>query len=235
MNSLFAPFSTLSATLLPAPFRRAGMLLLALLLLSGLAACGARAAPASSEMDVLYRDSFAPGETGPWMVEGDAQGRTAVLDERLIIQIDTPTTMQFATLPEPIFSDFVLQVEARLLAGSLQSSYGILFRMQDATRFYRFEITPDGFYMVERRNADGSWTRFVPDWSVAPAIRQGIGVVNQLRVEAVGSDMRFYVNDTLVQQVTDSQYATGTIALDAGTFGEAGLQVAFDNLLVKRP
>lgn len=209
--------------------------LLALLMLPGVAACGARTASTPLEMNVLYRDSFAPGETGPWMVEGDAQGRTAVLDERLIIQIDTPVTMQFATLPEPIFTDFVLQVEARLLAGSLQSSYGVLFRMQDTTRFYRFEVTPDGFYMVERRNADGSWTRFVPDWTVAPAIRQGIGVVNQLRIEAIGSDMRFYVNDTLLQQVTDAQYAAGTIALDAGTFGEGGLQVAFDNLLVKRP
>lgn len=211
------------------------MVLLALLMLPGVAACGASPASTPLEMNLLYRDSFVPGETGPWMVEGDAQGRTAVLDERLIIQIDTPATMQFATLPEPIFDDFVLRVEGRLLTGSLQSSYGVLFRMQDTTRFYRFEVTPDGFYMVERRNADGSWTRFVPDWTVAPAIRQGIGVVNQLRIEAVGSTMRFYVNDTLVQQVTDAQYTAGTIALDAGTFGEAGLQVAFDNLLVKRP
>ncbi len=209
-----------------------GWLIVFVLLLTS---CGDPQLAAVDDSDVLYKDSFAIGETGPWQVEGDASGKTAVLDNQLIVQVDEPAMMQFATLPEPLFSDFLLQVDASIFAGNPQSSYGVLFRMQSATQFYRFEITGDGMYVVERRNADGTWTRFVPDWTDSPAINQGVGAVNQLRVEAVGDTMRFFVNDTLLQQVTDSQYAGGTIALDAGTFGHPGLQVAFDNLLVKRP
>lgn len=187
------------------------------------------------DANILYQDAFNPGETGSWQVEGDALGSTAVLDNQLLIQIDTPTTMQFVTLTEPFFSDFHLTVDARILAGSPQSSYGLLFRMQNATQFYRFDITGDGMYIVERRNADGEWIRFVPDWTDSSAINQGVGAVNQLGVRAEGETMRFFVNDTLLTQVTDNQYAGGTIALDAGTFGKPGLQVAFDNLVVERP
>ena len=209
---------------------------LLLFIIGWVAACsGGGSADIANDPDVLYQDNFAVGSTGPWEVEGDASGRTAVLDEQLTIEIDAPSTLQFVTLPEPIFSDFILSVDARQIAGDGQGSYGILFRMQDTTQFYRFEVTGSGLYVVERRNADGSWTRFVSDWAETPAINQGVGAVNQLRIEAVGTTMRFYVNDTLVQQVSDNLYLSGTIALDAGTFGQPGLQVAFDNLVVKRP
>lgn len=208
---------------------------IAVLFLGGLVAACGKLPSAVDNASVLYRDSFVVGETGPWQVEGDALGRTAVLDEQLVIQVNAPAMIQFATLSEPLFSDFVLQVDGRILVGVPQSSYGVLFRMQSATQFYRFSITGDGQYMVERRNADGSWTRFVPDWTSTPAINQGVGAVNQLRITATGSNMRFYVNDTLLQQVVDDQYASGTMGLDAGTFGHPELQVAFDNLVVSRP
>ncbi|MCA9935106.1 MAG: DUF1080 domain-containing protein [Ardenticatenaceae bacterium] len=207
-----------------------------LLAIGWLTACAQNSSvPTADDPNVLFLDNFSVGSTGPWQVEGDASGRTAVLDEQLIIEIDTPATLQFATLPEPIFSDFTLTVDARQIAGDVQGSYGILFRMQNAEQFYRFDITSSGMYVVERRSPDGSWTRFVNDWTETPAINQGLGAVNQLRVEAVGTAMHFYVNDVLVQQVSDNQYVAGTIALDAGTFGQTGLQVAFDNLVVKRP
>lgn len=209
-------------------------LLLILILAIFLTACG-ETGPLAGNEQILYQDNFSVGETGPWLVEGDSAGRSAVIDEQLVIRISTPGTMQFVTLPEPQFSDFSLQVDARLLNGSPQSSYGVLFRMESQTEFYRFAVTGDGMYMVERRNNDGSWARFVTDWTGAPVINQGVGAVNQLRVDAVGSTMRFFINGSLVHQVTDSQYASGTIALDAGTFGQGDLEVAFDNLVVKRP
>ncbi|MEZ4645798.1 MAG: hypothetical protein R3E31_24265 [Chloroflexota bacterium] len=204
-------------------------------LLLFLSACGSAAETNLEGSDTLFHDEFVAGQTGSWVLEGDVAGRTSIVGEQLHIQVDAPATMQFATLSEPTFTDFVLEVDARQLAGDLQSSYGVLLRMQDAAHFYRFDITGDGLYTVERRNGDGSWTRFVEDWTGTAAINQGLSVVNRLRVEANGPTMRFYVNDALLYQVTDGQYAGGTIALDAGTFGQAGLEVAFDNVVVQQP
>jgi hypothetical protein len=180
----------------------------------------------------LYRDDFAAGQTGNWFLEGDELGNTAIVNEQLVVTVKTANTMQFATLQQQTFSDFVLEIDARQASGNPDSSYGILFRMQDDSQFYRFEITGDGHFMLERRNGDGTWTRLLPDWAQSAAINQGVNVVNRLKIIASGSQISIYANDVLLQQVSDPTYTTGTIGLDAGSFGDANLQVAFDNLVV---
>ncbi len=185
--------------------------------------------------DVLFSDAFIAGETGKWQVEGDDAGRTAVLNERLVIEIDEPNLLQYTALVEPTFNDFILEVDISQLAGSPESSYGVLFRMENSDRFYRFDITGNGLYVMERHNSDGTWTRFISDWTESEAIKQGLTATNRLRVEARGPLLTFYVNDQLLQQVNDGSYAGGKIALDAGTFGYTDLQVAFDNVVVRQP
>jgi hypothetical protein len=205
---------------------------LALVLL--LAACGSDSLP-GADPDLLFADNFAPGEVGDWQIEGDAAGQTTLLNENLVIEIDEPNVMQFATLQTPGFTDFILEVDVRQLQGDLQSSFGVLFRMQNPNQFYRFEITGNGMFMLERRNGDGTWTRFLEDWVDSSAIRQGYNEVNRLKIRAIGPNISIFANDMLLFQGSDSAYTSGTIALDAGTFTQPGLQVAFDNLEVREP
>ena len=209
------------------------ILLLSLLFL--IACADATGVPGASGADVIFSDGFVPGQMGNWVMEGDNAGQTAVINERLVIELADNSIMQFTTLPDQTFDNFILEVDAQLLEGDLGSSYGVLFRMQDTTRFYRFEITGDGLFMVERRDGESGWTRFVDRWTEAAAIKQGLGSVNQLRVEALGQNISLYVNDQLVHQFSDTAYSSGTIALDAGTFVQPQAKVAFDNLVVRRP
>jgi hypothetical protein len=203
-------------------------------LLISLAACGSNRVVLEGP-DVIFADAFMAGQTGEWLVEGDDAGRTAVLNEQLVISIQESNLLQYTTLSEPLFADFVLEVDVTQLAGDLESSYGLLFRMQGPGQFYRFDITGSGLYVMERHNGDGTWTRFVDDWVESGAIKQGLTVTNRLKVVAQGPLLSFYVNDQLLQQVNDASYAAGQIALDAGTFGRGGLEVAFDNLVVRNP
>jgi hypothetical protein len=214
-------------------FWRVMALLVSLLAL--VACADATGVPGASGADVIYADGFVPGDMGNWVIEGDNAGQTAVINEQLVIKLADNNLMQFSTLPDITFDNFILEVDARLLEGDLGSSYGVLFRMQDTTRFYRFEITGDGLYMVERRDGEQGWTRFVDRWTESPVIKQGLGSVNRLRVEALGQTISLYVNDEPLYQFTDTAYSSGTIALDAGTFVQPAAQVAFDNLVVRRP
>ena len=184
---------------------------------------------------MIFADAFVAGQTGAWLVEGDDAGRTAVLNEQLVITIEEPNLLQYTTLSEPIFADFVLEVDVTQMAGDLESSYGLLFRMQNPGQFYRFDITGNGMYVMERHNGDGTWTRFLDDWVESAAIKQGLTVSNRLKVVAQGPLLSYYVNDQLLQQVNDASFAAGQVGLDAGTFGRGGLEVAFDNLVVRNP
>lgn len=210
--------------------RRALSVFLFLLLL---AACGSDSDSMSAEL--LFHDEFVSGETGNWLMEGDDVGRAAIIGEQLFIEIDEPQTIHYVTLQEPAFDDFALELDATQIAGDLESSFGVLFRLQEPGQFYRFEITGNGLFMVERHDSDGSWTRFIEAWEESEAIIQGLNAVNRLKVVAVDSTLSFYANDTLLLQATDSSYVGGSIALDAGTFGRPGLQVVFDNVVVSNP
>ncbi|NHZ72121.1 MAG: hypothetical protein GWP17_03435 [Aquificales bacterium] len=198
-----------------------------------LAACGGDDA-VPEEDDIIFSDQFIPGETGDWLVEGDDVGQTAVIDQKLIISIDQPNTLQYTTLTEPVLNNFSLEVDAQQIAGNPESSYGILARMRGADQFYRFEITSSGLYMAERHNADGSWSQYLEDWTESPAIKQGLNTVNRLKVVANGPNLSFYVNDTLLHEAYDNGVGLeANIGLDAGTFGQTGLQVAFDNVVIR--
>ncbi len=203
------------------------------LLVISLVACGGDDA-ASEDKDVIFRDEFIPGEVGDWLIEGDDIGQTAVVDQQLIISINQPNTMQYVTLQDPAVDNFSLEVEVKQIAGNPESSYGVLARMRGADQFYRFEITSNGLYMVERHNADGTWSQYLEDWAATSAINQGLNTVNQLKVEARGANLSFFVNGALVHEIVDNGVGiNANVGLDAGTFGQSGLQVAFDNVTIR--
>ncbi len=201
-----------------------------------LAGCTGRgAAPGSiPEASVLFADQFIPGETGRWRIEGDQTAAAALRDERLTIAVDAAQTVHYATLDGEIFTDFVLDVETTLLAGNPENSFGVLFRLVDGDQFYRFALTGNGLYMVERRDGD-NMVSLTQGWLDSTDLVQGVGAVNRLRIRAEGDQFTFSINEALTTELADGTYARGNIALEAGTFARPGIEVAFDNLVMSRP
>jgi hypothetical protein len=189
----------------------------------------------SGETDILFSEQFGEVVSGAWQLEGDDQSRATIEGGRLLITIDAPSTVHYTTLPDQTFSDFVLEVDATQQAGSPASSYGVLVRMAAPQQFYRFEVTGNGEYVVERHDGADSWVRLTDNWESSEALATGLNTTNRLAIVAEGGLFSFYANDELLTQVADAQYSQGAVALDAGTFGQPGLQVAFDNLVIREP
>lgn len=189
----------------------------------------------SGDTEIIFSEEFGEVVSGSWQLEGDDQSRATIGDGKLLITIDAPSTVHYTTLPDQIFSDFALEVDATQQAGSPASSYGVLLRMTGPQQFYRFEVTGNGEYVVERHDGAGSWVRLTDSWESSEALQAGLNTTNHLAIVAVGGTFSFYANDQLLTQVVDAQYGQGAIALDAGTFGQPGLQVAFDNLVIREP
>jgi hypothetical protein len=210
-------------------------LLLILFMVMLFSSCSTMEVPLPGISKAVFHDEFVQGHTGNWILESDELGSTVIVPEQLLIDLNSPNLIQYAMLTEPTFSNFVLEVEARLVNGSLNSTYGVMFRMHGPEEFYRFEITGDGMYLIERHDLHGGWYRFTDDWRDTVAINQGPGATNILKVVANGPKIAVYVNDTLLEEVIDDSYSAGNIALDAGTFDGGGIQVSFDNLAVYPP
>ncbi|HSM57735.1 MAG TPA: family 16 glycoside hydrolase [Candidatus Sulfomarinibacteraceae bacterium] len=200
---------------------------------------GCRTQPAGEGIplgsEVIFSDEFDEGASGPWRLEGDDLSRATIADGHLLLAVNAPSSVHYVTLTEPSFSDFVLQVDATQLAGNPASSYGILARIAGEQQFYRFEVTGSGEYTVERHDGPGTYERLTDGWETSSALQTGVGATNRLVVVAAGSSLSFYANEDLLTRVNDGRYQAGTIALDAGTFGQGDLQVAFDNVRISRP
>jgi hypothetical protein len=191
--------------------------------------------PVPGRGSIIFQEQFTAGQTGNWFTEVDSQGQSLISDGRMTIRVDAPQTSQFSTLQTPILADFDAELDATLLEGSLSSAYGLLFRMQSSQEFYRFAITGNGQYVVEKRLADGSWVRLTEtaDWQDSSLINLGYNNPNRLRVVANGANLFFYINNELVAQVADGSYGRGLLALEAGTFNQPGTRAAFDNLVIR--
>lgn len=127
-------------------------------------------------------------------------------------------------------SDYVIEVDARRVAGPEDNDFGVVFRVQPGNEdFYQFRISSDGLYTL-RRFQDDVWTDLQP-WTESPVIAQG-DATNHIRIETIGPFLRCFVNGQMLAAAQDEAFAAGRVGLSAGTYAEGGVSIDFDNLRV---
>ncbi|MGE5604008.1 MAG: SH3 domain-containing protein, partial [Nitrososphaerales archaeon] len=123
--------------------------------------------------------------------------------------------------------DFYVEVDAAAEAGPADGMLGILFRYEDIDNFYAFLVSGDGWYTM-LKYVDGEMSRPI-DWSESTALQTGEGAENKVAVLANGREIAVFANDEELDRAQDGSFATGQIALVAGTNKEGDLEVSFDN------
>lgn len=188
-----------------------------------LVACGGEQLP--------WADDFSDPASG-WQAESDSSAEVGYHDGVMRILVNWPNRLAWASAGRE-FADFHLIVEATQVAGPDDNEYGVLVRMGDTDHFYRFSISGDGYYLVNKYDGR-KWTALSGDWTASDAIKRG-AATNLLEVICQGANMTFLANGVQLVQVEDSSYSRGDLGLYVGSFFESGVEVHFDNLRVDRP
>jgi len=130
-------------------------------------------------------------------------------------------------------SDFTFEVIARPLVGPSSGfyDYGLIYRAQDATRYYVFAVGADGYYTVMR--VDGEDVTPLVAWQQFPHVRRG-GRANRLRLTCAGSTCTFTVNDEYAAKVEDDTWLSGDVGLWVRGF-DGGAVVEFHSARVWNP
>lgn len=194
-------------------------------LLGGNIATGPSAPSSLAKLTLIYSDDFNDSETG-WgeVFEPDTVRQYGGSQYHIIAKkINTFTWSKSGR----DFTDFVLEVDATQDQGPSNNSYGVLFRIGDDEHFYRFGISGDGFYFLDKFVGD-DW-EVVIDWTESPYINRG-QASNRLKVTCTGSKITLHVNDQYLTTITDDSYDRGDIGLFAASFAEADVHITFDNL-----
>jgi hypothetical protein len=123
--------------------------------------------------------------------------------------------------------DFLLEVDAAQMSGPT-GQYGVFFRQLDDDNFYLFAVSPFQSFSLWKY-VDTEWTTLI-EWTESDAILAGEGEINRIGVLAEGAQITLLVNDVAIAQIEDDTFSEGMIALAAGTFDEAEIEVEFDNV-----
>jgi hypothetical protein len=180
---------------------------------------------------LLYQDDFRDPASGwdAWY-DGGTSGKYVDGGYRLAVYLDNYMAWSHPADTKEL-RDFAIEVDARQVEGSLDSTFGPIVRVQtEEEQYYWFQISGDGYYSVERKE-EGQWA-LLQEWQASSAIHQGLDATNRIRVICYGDRFSFYVNGAHLTDVTDDSLRAGIIGLAAGAYTEPPVVVHFDNLSV---
>jgi hypothetical protein len=208
------------------------MLLLFNVSCSPLSAGQASANPVESGA-VLYSDDFSDPPSG-WGVWSRGGAKVEYHGEGLRIQVNE-SQYDFWSVAGKNFKDVQVEVDATRLDGPDDNDYGILCRYMDKDNFYMLVVTSDGYYGIAKMK-NGQYSMIGSDQLqyTGSAIHDG-KTSNHLRADCVGSILRLYANGQILMEAHDTDFASGDVGLLAGAYDAAGVDLLFDNFVVKKP
>ncbi len=188
--------------------------------------------PPSLPANVLFQDDFSDSSSG-WDQVSVAEGITDYENGHYRIFINTEDTDIWAN-PGLNFTDVVVEVDAQKVGGPDDNNFGIICRYQDLGNFYFFIISSDGFYGIGKYD-NSEWTMLNADQMYPTEdVNQG-NASNHIRADCVGTHLVLYANNVKLAEIEDTSFSSGDVGLLAGTLAEVGVDIQFDNLVVKKP
>lgn len=189
-------------------------------------------ASAAEPGEVLLVDDFSDQLSG-WGV-WNREGGTVSYDQEGLRIIVNETQFDYWSVAGRTFDDVVVEVDATKIAGPDDNDFGMICRYIDKSNFYLLVISSDGYYGIAKVRM-GQYSMIGADQlQYSSAIARG-NSQNHLRADCTGSILRLYANGQLLMEAEDSDFSSGDVGLLAGAYNEQGVDILFDNFVVKKP
>lgn len=127
--------------------------------------------------------------------------------------------------------NFVLELDAGLVAGDKSNAYGVLFAYKDRDNFCNLRINGSGSFTFLKR-IGGVWSKIV-DWTPHRAI-QGPGTLNHITLVHLNGRVKLYINGEFVYELYDDSLSEGQIAVAVMTYDNPPAKAIFDNIRIWR-
>jgi len=181
---------------------------------------------------VLFSDDFSQ-DTGDWDIFSDSDGRVFYENGWLHVFNYTVAPSCTYTMAYQYFTDFILEVETKLVDGTDDNWHQVVVRAQDVDNYYNFGISADGYYELFKVVNGEQISLVYPTYS--SHINEGWDVTNFIHIECIGSSLSLSVNRHSLISITDTTFTAGDISLAASSWAGSFSEVAFDNLVITEP
>lgn len=178
---------------------------------------------------LLVSDSFEDDKN--WQVFRSDAGNAVISHNELTLalQKSANTITSFSQLPQ--YDNYYLSMDVNLsMCAYYRDLYGVMFRVGDTGNLYRWLFNCRGESKVERFYK--GQTTILSNWSENTYIRPGAPQKFSLGISASGSQLQFFINDTLVAAAEDTVLQSGGYGVLASSEGYTPLTVSFSNFQI---
>jgi len=152
------------------------------------------------------------------------------------VQVQSPNDKTLVPVPEkPVFEDATIEVKVFTdLDNTAEGGdylYGVVFR-RSGDQYYAFTISP----------STKKWYVLKSSLNALEVLREGsddsiqgksLETQDSLRVDAKGSSFFFHINDRLVDQFSDTSYASGEVGFYVQTFDRTRIHAHFNSITIR--
>lgn len=179
---------------------------------------------------VVFQDDFSDPDSG-WDVGGDDTSDRRYRNGKYEIEV-IPDNYFVWSNPGRLFEDVIVTVSSQPEQATGEGDFGVLCRYQDEENFYALEISEDGYFSIWK-SENGEFITLV-DWEYTRHIPVD-GSPVALTVACIGDRLTLLADGVLLAEASDSSFSSGDVGLIAGTWGQGGLVIAFDDFKVQEP
>jgi hypothetical protein len=190
--------------------------------------------PQEPGLAVLYQDDFTNPSTG-WP-EKKFDNYFIGYHEPEYYHVEITGSNYKTTVFEPekrSFDDATIELQVLTVSKKTSTTgdfrYGLAFR-RSGDQYYAFTISPRTKKWYVLKSSPNGLT--VLTEGTEDSIHD-LDTDDTLRVDAQGSNFLFHINDKLVGQATDSDYASGEVGFYVETFDATSTHIHFDTLTIR--
>jgi uncharacterized protein YxeA len=185
------------------------------------------------QSDVLFSDDFSNSSSG-WDQVNEDYKITDYSNGGYRMWLDNTQYDVWANPAKSFSGPVRIEVDATKIAGPDNNDFGIICNYQDIDNFYFGLVASDG-YAVIGKVQDATSTYLSSEQMVSvDGVNPG-STLNHLRFDCINGDLTLYANGSQVANVYDSTFSSGDVGLQVGTFDESGVDILFDNFVVRKP
>jgi hypothetical protein len=124
-------------------------------------------------------------------------------------------------------------VDAKRISGEQDTNFGIIFRYQDASNYYSYLISSDGYYALIKVSGGQELLLGMEQFVYSDLISQADGQ-NEITITCKGEQLSLMVNGKMLHSVRDDSFSAGDVGFIVETREAGAASVLFTNFLVTK-
>ena len=178
--------------------------------------------------ELIFSDSF--DQPDLWNTASSSSASATVTRSQLELSISGQGPLPILSLRnQPVVDNFYAEATASVDQCRDKDLYGMVFRATGED-YYRFTINCNGQIRLERINSGSIWP--LSEWQSSGDVPIGAPAQVRIGIWSMGSEMRFYLDDSFQFTVRDIALQSGTLGFFAYANGTTPVSVSFSDLKV---